>query len=48
MLRPGLFKITEREFLVVQWLGRHAVIAKGPDSILGQRTKIPQALAKIK
>ena len=29
--------------LVVQWLGLHAFTAKGPGSISGQGTKIPQA-----
>ena len=29
--------------LVVQWLGLHASIARSPDSVLGQETKIPQA-----
>ena len=29
--------------LMVQWLGLHAFTAKGPGSIPGQGTKIPQA-----
>ena len=30
--------------LVVQWLGLHALTAKGPGSIPGQGTKIPRAV----
>ena len=29
---------------MVQWLGIHAFTAKGPGSIPGQRTEIPQAM----
>ena len=36
-----------REFLVVQWLGLHAVTAKVPGSVFGQGTKIPQAVLHI-
>ena len=30
--------------LVVQWLGLHIFTAKGPGSVPGQGTKIPQAM----
>ena len=30
--------------LVVQWLGPHALSAKGPGSVPGRGTKIPQAM----
>ena len=33
-----------RNSLAVQWLGLHALTAKGPGSIPGGGTKIPQAV----
>lgn len=37
-------KITAGNSLVAQWLGLHALIAKGPGSIPRQEIKIPQAM----
>ena len=36
-------KSEDRNFLVVQWLGLSALTARGPGSISGWGTKIPQA-----
>ena len=38
----------EGNSLVVQWLGLHTFPAKGPGSILGRGTKIPQATQRGK
>ena len=37
-------KLMSRNSLAVQWLGLHAFTAKGPSSIPGWGTKIPQAV----
>ena len=43
LLVKRLFKKIVGNFLVAQWLGRHAFTAKGAHSISGWGTKIPQA-----
>ena len=42
--KRGSLKMSLINFLVVQRLGLHAFTAEGPGSILGWRTKIPQAV----
>ena len=47
--RGGLNKLSElryRNSLAVQWLGLGAFSAKGPGSIPGRGTKIPQAVQR--